>query len=101
MYLQRAGTSSNHHPNNHSRPSNRNSTSAKANDNPAFKKYLKLKERQRKLRVLRHDAMSSDASDELSDIVMDHISETRSVRSVGPRNNGRLIKKNCFDQLRE
>lgn len=34
--------------------------------------------------------MSDDASDELSDMVADHISETRSVRSMGS-NIGRFI----------
>lgn len=89
--LQRpAASSSNHH---HSRPSNRNSTSPRTMANPAFKKYLKLKERQRKLRVLRHDAMSDEASDELSDIVMDCISETKSVRSVGSHNIGEFSRQ--------
>ena len=57
-------------------------------ENPAFKKYLRLKERQRKLRALRGGVMDSTESDELSDIVMDHMSETRSVMSLVSHNQG-------------
>ena len=57
-------------------------------ENPAFKKYLKLKERQRKLRVLRSGLVDSTESDELSDIVMDHMSETRSVMSLVSQSQG-------------
>ena len=66
-------------------------------ENPAFKKYLKLKERQRKLRALRGGIMESTESDELSDIVMDHMSETRSVMSLVSHSQGKYFLPGLID----